>query len=183
MTIDATAGGASANSYVTTAEADTYFGTSYNRTLWADAITATKETLLIEASRLLDTLVQWNGYLATNTQVLSWPRSYVQNPDSYPAHRSYMDSSLGGPYLSSTTIPKPIKEIAYELAYDILAKSGFQSAESELTKVKLGTLSVDFSERVKSQGFPQIVRDMITRWGEYAVHSSNNVSSVELVRV
>lgn len=182
MTLDATPGGSSANSYCTVAEADAYFGTSFNRTVWAATSTPNKEIALIEASRLLDNLVTWNGYLVTNTQNMRWPRAYVYNPDSYPAHRSSMDSGLGGPYLSSDVIPRPIKEIAYELAYDILAKVGFQSDESPVKRVKVGPIAVDFSEKVKSQGFPQIVRDMIVRWGEYSIRSSNDIHQVKMVR-
>lgn len=183
MNLDATPGGSSANSYATVVEADAYFSTSFNRTAWASAGNVDKAVVLIEASRLLDTLVKWNGYLSSNTQALRWPRAWVYDPDSYPAHRSNMDSGLGGPYLASDVIPKPIKEIAYELAYSILSTDGFSSVENDITRVKVGSILVDFSQKVKNQGFPQVVRDMIVRWGEYEVRSSNSIQQVGLSRV
>lgn len=183
MTLTATAGSASANSYCTLAEAETYFGNSYGRAVWTSASDANKNIVLIEATRLLDTLVKWQGYLATATQALRWPRTYVRDPDSYPGSTAFMDIGLGGPYLDSTTVPQPIKEIACELAYSILSNGGFSAVENDVTKVRVGTIIVDFSEKVKGQGFPQIVRDMITRWGEYMIGSSNSVHSVTISRV
>lgn len=178
MTLDATPAGSAANSYCTVAEADAYFNTSFNRPVWGATSTPNKEIALIEAVRLLDSQVKWYGYLATNTQVLRWPRAYVPSPDSYPSHRSNMDSGLGGPY----AIPQPVKELACELAYHILSNLGYSSSENDLTRIKVGPILLDFSEKVKNQGFPQVVRDMISRWGEYSVGSSNEVRSVGLVR-
>ena len=172
MTLDATPAGSAANSYCTVAEADAYFNTSFNRPVWGATSTPNKEIALIEAARLLDSQVKWYGYLATNTQVLRWPRAYVPSPDS----------GLGGPYLNSDVIPQPVKELACELAYHILSNLGYSSSENDLTRIKVGPILLDFSEKVKNQGFPQVVRDMISRWGEYSVRSSNEVRSVGLVR-
>ena len=92
-TIDATVGGASANSYETHAEANTFFG---NRIPITPAWVASgEEAYLITATRLLDNLAQpyktffpaqggdpayyrvrrqWLGKPATPTQRLAWPR-------------------------------------------------------------------------------------------------------------
>ena len=172
MALDATLGGASANSYVTVAEADAYFATSFGRTAWGIASAANKEIVLIESTRLLDLLVSWKGYVKSDTQALRWPRTYVPNIDG-----RYLES-----YISDSIVPKDVKNAVFELAYSLLSNGGFQASENELAKVKVGPVSIDFSDTVKSNGLPKIVRDMIARWGEYAVTSSNSVHTVGLLR-
>lgn len=192
MALDATLGGASANSYVTVAEADAYFATSFGRTAWgsasADAYFATsfdrtawgsasaanKEIVLIESTRLLDLLVSWKGYVKSDTQALRWPRTHVPNIDGqYNGVESYISDSI---------VPKDVKNAVFELAYSLLSNGGFQASENELSKVKVGPVSIDFSDTVKSNGLPKMVRDMIARWGEYTVVSSNSVHTVGLLR-
>lgn len=168
MALDATLGGASANSYVTVAEADAYFATSFGRTAWGSASAANKEIVLIESTRLLDLLVSWKGYVKSDTQALRWPRTYVPNID--------------GRYISDSIVPKDVKNAVFELAYSLLSNGGFQASENELAKVKVGPVSIDFSDTVKSNGLPKMVRDMIARWGEYTVVSSNSVHTVGLLR-
>ena len=168
MALDATLGGASANSYVTVAEADAYFATSFGRTAWGSASAANKEIVLIESTRLLDSLVSWKGYVKSDTQALRWPRTYVPNID--------------GRYISDSIVPKDVKNAVFELAYSLLSNGGFQASENELAKVKVGPVSIDFSDTVKSNGLPKMVRDMIARWGEYTVVSSNSVHTVGLLR-
>ena len=168
MALDATLGGASANSYVTVAEADAYFATSFGRTAWGSASAANKEIVLIESTRLLDLLVSWKGYVKSDTQALQWPRTYVPNID--------------GRYISDSIVPKDVKNAVFELAYSLLSNGGFQASENELSKVKVGPVSIDFSDTVKSNGLPKMVRDMIARWGEYSVVSSNSVHTVGLLR-
>ena len=168
MALDATLGGASANSYVTVAEADAYFATSFGRTAWGSASAANKEIVLIESTRLLDLLVSWKGYVKSDTQALRWPRTYVPNID--------------GRYISDSIVPKDVKNAVFELAYSLLSNGGFQASENELAKVKVGPVSIDFSDTVKSNGLPKMVRDMIARWGEYTVTSSNSVHTVGLLR-
>ena len=172
MALDATLGGASANSYVTVAEADAYFATSFGRTAWGSASAANKEIVLIESTRLLDLLVSWKGYVKSDTQALRWPRTYVPNIDG-----RYLES-----YISDSIVPKDVKNAVFELAYSLLSNGGFQASENELAKVKVGPVSIDFSDTVKSNGLPKMVRDMIARWGEYTVVSSNSVHTVGLLR-
>ena len=174
MALDATIGGASANSYVTVAEADAYFATSFGRTAWGSALPANKEIVLIESTRLLDLLVSWKGYVKSDTQALRWPRTYVPTIDG-------VDTVLES-YISDSIIPKDVKNAVFELAYSLLSNGGFQASENELSKVKVGPVSIDFSDTVKSNGLPKMVRDMIARWGEYSVVSSNSVHTVGLVR-
>jgi len=183
MTLEATPGSSSADSYCTVAEVDAYFVSSYNRPLWMDLETTDKEAVLKESTRLLDGLVSWYGYKATSTQALRWPRAYVKDPDSIWGSAQYMDVIVSDAYVDSTIIPKQLKDIVCELAYDMVANSGFQSQENDLTSVKVGPISINFSDQVKNQGLPRIVRNLLVNWGDYATGSSNEARAVSLQRV
>lgn len=183
MALDSTVGGSAANSYASVAEADVYFANSYGKTLWAPVGNVDKGILLIEATRLLDTLVKWNGYRSTSTQALAWPRAWVKDPDGYYGQSEFTDGNLGGPYLPNDAIGPQIKTIQFELAYSILSGGGFQNDENPLSRVKVGPILVDYLTTVKTQGFPAIVRDMISKWGQYQVTSSNGIHQVGLMRV
>jgi hypothetical protein len=181
MALIATPGGTTSNSYCTVAEASNYFGNSVGKTLWET--TEFQDVSLIEATRLLDTLVTWNGYIASESQRLRWPRMWVPKPDVYPYVSATTDVGVGGPYLPNDVIPEPIKDIVCELAYSLISTGGFQMEENPVTLVRVGTLQVRFAEKVKSYGLPLMVRSMIAPWGSYSLESSNDVRQVGVVRV
>lgn len=179
MTIDATVGGPNSNSYITVEEADDYFSTSYVRPTWSATDVSNKEVVLIESTRLLDTLVKWNGYLKSDSQALKWPRTYVPSTD--PLYNSF-ESDLYS-YVSDSIIPKDVKNAVCELAYSLLSNNGFQSSENDLSKVKIGPIAVDFSDTVKTNGLPILVRNMISKLGYYNNTSSNSIQLARLERV
>lgn len=105
VTIDATVGGASANSFVTEVEADAYLEARLNASAWTGS---NKAVALVEATRELNTR-DWAGRKATDTQSLLWPRQWAPDPDG---------PSCG--YLSSSVIPQRIKDATCELALEFL---------------------------------------------------------------
>lgn len=112
VAIVATVGSASANSFVTLAEAATYMEARLNASTWeTDASTDTKNRALVEATRELDSL-GWVGRRAADTQALSWPRDLAVDPDS-PNAWFYDDDE----------IPQRVKDATCELAFQFV-KSG-----------------------------------------------------------
>lgn len=168
MPLIVTPGDSTANSYVSVAEATTYFGLSYNRTAWSDAGFGDKEKALAESTRLLDLFVTWKGFLASSTQRLRWPRTDVLDVDNR--------------VVDYTIIPQSIKDATCELAYSILVNQGFDISENPVDKVKIGSISVDFDLGQKSAGFPKIVRDMLSHWGQLQLPSSSGIQTVKLIR-
>lgn len=168
MALITTPGAVNANSYVSVADATGYFSLSYNRTAWADAGNSDKEKALAEATRLLDTFVEWIGDIATETQALRWPRDNVYDAD--------------GRAILNTVIPTGVKNIVYELAYNILKNSGFDISENSVDKLKVGPISLDFDVQQKSNGFTKVVRDMIANWGVLQLNSSATVGTAKLIR-
>lgn len=110
VTIDASVGGASSNSYVTLAEAATYMTARLNASAWeTDATTDNKNRALVEATRELNVLV-YEGFRAASTQALAWPRFGAVNPDQFGAGHLYL----------STEIPQRIKDAQCELALEFI---------------------------------------------------------------
>lgn len=73
MALDATPGGASANSYITRADADTYFGSRFGTAAWDALGNSDKEKALQQATRELDRVL-FHGVKWTSTQALQFPR-------------------------------------------------------------------------------------------------------------
>ncbi|HEX8087662.1 MAG TPA: DnaT-like ssDNA-binding protein [Blastocatellia bacterium] len=101
MALDATAGGANSNSYLSVADADSYVAERVGDTSAWDVDDAEKEKALISATRRLDQQ-DFKGCKTTREQALEWPRYDV--PDR------------SGWYYDSDAIPAPIKQAAAELA-------------------------------------------------------------------
>lgn len=118
LTITATAGSASANSFVTEAEAITYMASRLNAGAWStvDGSDATEleKKALIEATRDLN-LVSWDGTRVTDTQALSWPRDYAVNPDA-----TISDPATEYPYYADDVIPQRVKDATCEYALELL---------------------------------------------------------------
>jgi hypothetical protein len=119
VTIDATAGGASANSYLTLAAANDYVDAMVEGSdvaAWSSATTDQKNRALTYAAQRLDR-ERFLGARATDTQALQWPRTGVRKPDTYI--NTY---SVGFPfrvttdYYTDTEIPYQIERAQVELA-------------------------------------------------------------------
>jgi len=112
ITIVATPGSASANSFCLESEAIAYMATRLNASAWTtvegDTCTDDEQKAIVEASRALSAM-EWIGRRSTTTQVLSWPRWNAVNPDS----------PVGFLYLT-TEIPQRVKDATCELAFQFL---------------------------------------------------------------
>ncbi len=126
LVLDATAGGASSNSYVSLADAETYFEGRPFASAWNDADQPEKEQALVYATTILDR-ERWAGakgttYNAALTQTLAWPRRWVPTLewDAAPQLISewFIDTATG--YYSELTVPTPIVRATCELALEIL---------------------------------------------------------------
>lgn len=106
VVIDATVGGAAANSYVTVAAATTYLEARLNSSAWTSS--TSQEAALVEAFRELN-LRRYEGRKASDTQTGQWPRDWAIDPDS-PEHW----------YFENTVIPQRIKDAQCELALEFL---------------------------------------------------------------
>ena len=147
ITIDATVGGASANSYLTLADAqDLIDGMVENDdvTAWASATTDQKNRALYSATQRLDR-ERFLGARATDTQALQWPRTGVRKPDTYTnTYATGFPFRITADYYTDTEIPDQVKQAQVVLAAylnnnkDGLGLSGLEDYKS----VAIGSLSV-----------------------------------------
>jgi len=137
-TIVATLKSATANSYVTLAEANTYFETVPDSTTWDNKTDDQKKRALISATRWIDSL-NFYGDRCDDGQALKWPRNNYE---------------VDNVELVCTAIPNNIKYAEYELARALAnetdAITGNKGTDGTYEEVKLGELEVKYN--TDSQG-------------------------------
>lgn len=132
-TLVTTIGGASANSYVTLDEAETYLDTVLEADAWEAATAPRRTRALLQAARRLQD-ENWIGERATSTQALAWPRFDASKPDSSIGAYSYGYKMFGGrrgEVYSVTEIPERVKQAQIELALAYLDGWGADDGADE----------------------------------------------------
>lgn len=104
VTVTATAGSASANSYLSVAGADAIAETMVGTLAWISATNGEKGRALISATNGLETL-SWIGARATEAQALSWPRNYA---------------ACGDKRYGADEIPREVELATFDLANALL---------------------------------------------------------------
>ena len=130
ITIVSTVGSATANSFVTLAEAEVYMLGRGNKALWTAATDATKDIALAEATRDID-LKDYTGYRTASTQALSWPREWATDPDN-PVQGWY----------DTDVVPARIKNATCELAFQYI-KAGTTDVAALDSKANVKSKQVD----------------------------------------
>lgn len=152
-TIVTTAQSASANSYISVADASTYFDDKLSATAWREASEDDKTRALLQAAARMNDL-NWHGTRTTSTQALAWPRYGVVkrdgvgfgSSDNY-ALASYRSGygiygAAWGEFFSASTVPDIVKDAQCELALAYL--EGWQDGSgSRITKYAQDGLSVE----------------------------------------
>jgi len=167
MALDATIAGASADSYISVADADTYHGTNLNVTDWTGASNDSKERSLKMATRLLDERIDWIGSKNTDAQALRWPRAAVTTPDGYA--------------IETTEIPTAVTNATAEFAKYLIASDRTDDAEGKgLIEASIGSIEVAFNKADTKGVLPSIVQEMLRGWG--IDHERGRFGSVSTVR-
>ena len=171
LTLDATPGGASANTYVLLADAETYFLSRPFAAAWTTSTDPLKSQALAYATILLDRQ-RWLGTKGTTssgalTQALAWPRRWTPTLefDSYPQFvtDNFIDTSTA--FYSSLTIPTPIVRATCELALEVLNAGSVDPLTKDATRnvkrKKIDVLETEYFEpalRVYGLGlFPTVI--------------------------
>lgn len=145
MSLDATVGGANANSYVTQAEFEAYLEERLHVPAalleGGSATDEQKEAALIWATRVLDANTCWTGSAATETQALNWPRSGMFSKNGFA--------------IPEDEIPKALKNAQSEMAMLLFGTDLTLQNEviaQGLTALKAGPVELEWKEE-----FTQIV--------------------------
>lgn len=162
MALDTTNGGASADSYGTLADYQSY-GADMGWTMGASD-TADEQNLR-RAALVIDRLYAFKGYPAAETQALQWPRDDVGYVKGY--------------YVESTDIPQDIIDAQFELAY--LIQGGLDpfatvTATVASTRSKAGPVETETTYQ-GGKSTPRLVAAE-GLLGPYLHHGRNQVSLV-----
>ena len=168
VVIDATDGGASANSYCTLAYADDYHDSRLHNSVWTAATDATKNTALVWATRVFESKMSWYGAKLHITQKLGYPRYGVYNENGYLMGYDY--STL------QYSVPDELKNATAELAFWLITADRMADPGSKGIK----TLSVDVIKLEFDKGdypteLPNSVVGMLSRLGRYVSGSSGQI--------
>lgn len=144
-----------ANTYVTVAEADQYFLDSSTGATWtAETDEDVKTAALLQATRLVDSMIRWNGArLYLGSQTLEWPRQYVRHPD-------------GTYFLDPNVIPQFLKDAQCEMA-KVLLSTDVTAASSEvgISSLKVDVIEIAFDGKTITQTLPKIVMQLLSGYG------------------
>ena len=147
MAIDATAGGASSDSYVDIAGASSYFSERLWIDSWADADLPDQEKALKWATRILERL-QWVGNKVSDLQALRWPRNSVYD--------------LDGDVMSETANPLFLIQATCELAFILIqGDSTLDNSAEQLKALTVGPINLKFNDEFEAEVFPEIVKDIV----------------------
>ncbi len=127
---------ANANTFVTTADADTYWA-NRNRAEWADLEPAAKQAALIIAAQFLEHNYKFVGSRVNSDQALCWPRYIPYGLDADDR------------WVKNNVIPQRVKDAQVELAFyhatvgeldPVLERGG------KIVEESVGPLSVKYSD-------------------------------------
>lgn len=151
-TVIATPGSATANSYITTAEGDTYADERLQSTNWTSEDADDRARAVIQATRWLDTL-DFEGVKSSSAQALKWPRinAFDEDLEEY----------------DTDAIPAVVKRATFEVALrllndnagstDTLAPTGLE----QFKRAKVGLMEVELDKGFRTTDLPDQVRKML----------------------
>ena len=149
LIVETGAASATAESYNSVAELDTYHLNRGN-TAWAALATLAKEQAARNATDFMaqNFASRWNGYRYTTAQALDWPRSMAPIPGGF-----------GVSYYATTDIPAAVKYAHAELALRASAGPLTDDTGQEVIREKVGSLEVEYQPGSKAGAqFPAVTR-------------------------
>lgn len=176
VVLDATVGGANANSFTDLAHANAYHANQLYSDAWTTPTDATKAQALITATQLIVNAAssgEWAGWPASVTQRLPVPRSGMLDPN--------------GVQIPNTIIPMQLQDATAELAKRLIEDGGLPDSVSDteaqsvgLKKLKVGSIEMEFEHggRFDMMDLPIAVFAMIS----FMFTRGPNSSTIPLVR-
>lgn len=171
LTLDATVGGLSSNSYVTRAEGDSYHECRLFVDDWTSASDANKDTALVWATSILDSHFDWAGTRFSIEQKLRWPRSGVLDRD--------------GQLFDNDEIPQELKDAVSELArYLLTSDRTAESGTEGIKKLKVDVIELEFDKHDRTTTIPDEVYQMVVHLGRLKTVTAGGgqVAAVPLYR-
>ena len=157
LTLVATPGAPNANSYATAADADAYFEGQAQQGQWlavdggGDRVRSEgdRERYLVAATRLLDQHVTWQGYAASQTQALAWPRQGMIDPITLAS-------------IPNDAVHQWIRNATAEFAEQLAAEN--RTADNDLVVNDLLAMDTGVKYAFGPGKFTQVIPDAVFYW-------------------
>ena len=152
--IDATPGGADANSYATLDYATAYFGDRLHSSVWTGAGADDQRRAMLMAANWLEQQ-EYDGLPAIAGQALSFPR--------YALRREYyFERGRYGDRIEPRYIPAEMMDAQCELALILLSSDEFAERGTEAyNSVSVGELNIDIRQAYHAGILPQVVKRLL----------------------
>ncbi len=152
-TLVTTIGGASANAYISLADANQYhLDRAPADSNWSAATDAQKNAAILKATELMDALFEWTGWVVNETQALLWPRSGMYLRSGYSIETDELPTAL----------TRACAEYAGQLlAGDRVADYGVET--KGITRMKLGSMEFSFKDSAAAKAVPDAVAYLIPK--------------------
>lgn len=138
------------NSYISRANADTYFLDSLRNTSWSALSTTVKDQALITATRMIDRQT-WAGAKTSSSQALQWPRTGVT--DAY------------GNAVDSSAVPQAVIDATCELALALALDPTIETNTSSGSNIKRVSAAkgtdIEFFRPTSGGRFPTIIQELL----------------------
>lgn len=170
-----------ANSYADAVDGEDYHEAHLYNSAWTGASAATKEAALVMATRLIDGSYQFNGYRASDTQALQWPRQHCPDPDKLTSAWS-AQFGIARPEFDSDKIPKILVDATCEVARELIKADSTDAVEGEgISRLSIAdAISIQFDKKDKQPTISRTAQLFLNKLGNYLPRSGG---MTKLVRV
>ena len=165
LTVETGEGLAAADSYLSLADAGTYFTNHGSPAAWSGASDAQKEAALRFAAAWLDGQYAWVGLVRTSTQALAWPR--IGGYDSE------------GRAVDEASVPRRIKEAVCEIALAHLGSALNATLErgGAVKREQVGPITTEYMDWAPSEAVMPFVERLVK-----GLRASGSASVITIAR-
>lgn len=174
-------GSTTANSYADATDGDSYHLGHLYAIDWTGAAAGIKDAALVMATRLIDSLYQFHGKRANDTQALQWPRIYARDPDRLQSPTPIRLTSWSI-YFDTTVIPVLLKNATCETARELikLDRTADPDGEGLHQFALVGVINMSFNVADRRPIIPHVALGMLSKLGDLLREKSG---TARLVRV
>ncbi len=153
LNVETGSGSATAESYSSVADADTYLA-ARGHTAWAALANGAKEIALRQATDYMQQYYggRWAGLRTSSTQALDWPRAWVPLRDTPFA------------YVANNTIPAEVKNACISLALRASTSELAPDIEPQTTSETVGPISVTYAAGSRQTVRYQAIDNMLAAY-------------------
>ncbi|MCP3684774.1 MAG: hypothetical protein GY861_19065 [bacterium] len=161
LTLDATIGGANSNTYILLADAEIVMEGVFYKDNWVAATEPNKNIALVQATRMLDELMNWFGTRSdSDSQALEFPRYGCPKRPGYDGYTNFFDDD---------EIPTWLENATVIMADAILGSNrGADSDTKGFKRMKVDVLELEIDSTDRQDTMPDNVYEIVKFYGDKA---------------